>query len=118
MNEKRFIQSWNMHRGLYYLAIEDTQEKKIYCVEQYIADVEKVVCLLNEQQSTIDEQKIAIDELINDYKKLEKKNEQLRTQLLICQQSKNDDGRIQVWEVPPISKGMRITTFTTSDGDI
>ena len=35
--------------------------------------------------------------------------EQLRTQLLICQQSKNDDGRIKVWQVPPIQEGMRIT---------
>ena len=49
---------------------------------------------LNEQQATI---------------------EQLRTQLLICQQSKSDDGRFQVWEVPPIPKGMRITT---SDGEM
>lgn len=50
-------------------------------------------------------------------KNLKEENEQLRTQLLICQQTKNDDGRFQVWEVPPIQKGMRITTFTTSDGD-
>ena len=48
---------------------------------------------LNEQQATI---------------------EQLRTQLTICQQSKNDDGRIQVWQVPPIPQGMRITTSTSS----
>ena len=48
---------------------------------------------LNEQQATI---------------------EQLRTQLTICQQSKNDDGRIKVWQVPPIPKGMRITTSTSS----
>ena len=40
--------------------------------------------------------------------------EQLRTQLTICQQSKNDDGRIQVWQVPPIPQGMRITTSTSS----
>ena len=50
--------------------------------------------------------------------KLREENEQLRTQLLICQQSKNDDGRIKVWQVPPIPKEMRITTSTTSDGDI
>ena len=48
MSEKRFMQSWNMHRGLHYLAIEDKQEKKIYCVEQYIEDVEEVADLLNE----------------------------------------------------------------------
>lgn len=38
----------------------------------------EVVDCLNEQQDTIGEQKIAIDELITDYKKLEKENEQLR----------------------------------------
>ena len=36
---------------------------------------------LNEQQDTIGEQKIAIDELITDYKKLEKENEQLQKEL-------------------------------------
>ena len=38
----------------------------------------KVTKKLNEQQDTIGEQKIAIDELITDYKKLEKENEQLQ----------------------------------------
>lgn len=33
---------------------------------------------LNEQQSIIDEQKIAIDEMITDYKNLKKENEQLQ----------------------------------------
>lgn len=56
-----------------------------------------------------------LNELETKCHKLEKENEQLRTQLLICQQSKNDDGRFQVWEVPPIPKGMRVS-FTTSDG--
>ena len=37
-----------------------------------------IVGRLNEQQDTIGEQKIAIDELITDYKKLEKENEQLQ----------------------------------------
>lgn len=36
---------------------------------------------LNEQQDTIGEQKIAIDELITDYKKLEKENERLKEEL-------------------------------------
>ena len=53
MSEQRFIQSWNMHRGLHYLAIEDTVEKKMYCVEQEQCDVEKVCDVLNEQQATI-----------------------------------------------------------------
>ena len=48
---------------------------------------------------------------------LEKENEQLQTQLLICQQSKNDDGRIKVWQVPPIPKGKRMTFSTTKRSD-
>lgn len=55
-----------------------------------------------------------VEDMLNE---LYEENKQLRTQLLICQQSKNDDGRFQVWQVPPIKKGMRITTFTTSNGD-
>ena len=46
-------------------------------------------------------------ELVN---QLWEENEQLRTQLLICQQFK-------VWQVPPIPKGMRITTTTTGEKD-
>lgn len=57
-------------------------------------DVKGICKLLNEQQDTIS---------------------QLRTQLLICQQSKKDDGRFQVWEVPPIPKGTRITFSTTTE---
>lgn len=51
--------------------------------------------LLNQQQDTI---------------------ERLRTQLLICRQSKNDDGRFKVWQVPPIRRDMRVST-TTMDGE-
>lgn len=58
----------------------------------------------------IDEQQATISQL-------KEENEQLRTQLLICQQSKSDDGRIKVWQVPPIPKGMRITSFTTFNGE-
>ena len=39
---------------------------------------DEVCKILNEQQAIIDEQKIAIDEMITDYKKLEKENEWLR----------------------------------------
>jgi len=47
----------------------------------------EVVKVLNEQQSIIDEQKIAIDEMITDYKNLEKENEQLKNDdLLFFQQ--------------------------------
>lgn len=79
-------------------------EKRFVCIDVdygddwYITDNGKrlseieIVDLLNEQQATI---------------------EQLRTQLLICQQSKNDNGGFQVWEVPPTPKGTRITVSTT-----
>ena len=54
----------------------------LYCVDTENGESYWYACnlcgLLNEQQDTIGEQKIAIDELISDYKKLEKENEQLR----------------------------------------
>lgn len=53
-------------------------------------------------------------ELLNS---LQEENKQLRTQLLICQQSKNDDGRFKVWQIPPIPKGMKITITTSGDED-
>ena len=84
MSEKRF-------RANFDVSIYDSE------TEEYISaserGLEEIAKRMNEQQATI---------------------EQLRTQLLICQQSKSDDGRFQVWEVPPIPKGMRITT---SDGE-
>jgi len=43
-----------------------------------------LIRLLNEQQSIIDEQKIAIDEMITDYKNLEKENERLKSELNDC----------------------------------
>lgn len=64
MSEKRFVQSWNMHRGLHYLAIEDKKEKKIYCVEQSIGDVEKVADLLNEQEEEISYWKHRVSSLL------------------------------------------------------
>lgn len=64
------------------------------------------------------ERPMGANEIIALLNSLSEENEQLRTQLLICQQSKNDDGRFQVWQVPPLKKGMRITTFTTSNGDM
>lgn len=53
-------------------------------------------------------------ELLNS---LQEENKQLRTQLLICQQSKSDDGRFKVWQIPPIPKGMKITITTSGDKD-
>lgn len=46
-------------------------------------------------------------------KELQDENEQLRTQLLLCKQSK--DGRFQVWEVPPIPVGTTISFSTNGD---
>ena len=69
MSEKRF-ERWNDHS----CKVKDKQEDTLL-------NWEDVVDLLNEQQDTIGEQKIAIDELITDYKKLEKENEQLRKQI-------------------------------------
>ena len=65
MSEKRF-ERWNDHS----CKVKDNQEDTFL-------NWGDVVDLLNEQQDTIGEQKIAIDELITDYKKLEKENEQL-----------------------------------------
>ena len=70
MSEKRFAR-WNDHS----CKVKDNQEDTLLNWEDVVVD------LLNEQQDTIGEQKIAIDELITDYKKLEKKNEQLRKQI-------------------------------------
>lgn len=69
MSVKRF-ERWND----YSCKVKDNQEYKLL-------DWEDVVNKLNEQQDTIGEQKIAIDELIVDYKKLEKENEQLQKEL-------------------------------------
>ena len=69
MSDKRF-ERWNDHS----CKVKDNQEDTFL-------NWGDVVDLLNEQQDTIGEQKIAIDELITDYKKLEKENEQLQKEL-------------------------------------
>ena len=69
MNEERF-EKWNDNS----CKVKDNQEDTFL-------NWEDVVKKLNEQQDTIGEQKIAIDELIIDYKKLEKENEQLRKRI-------------------------------------
>ena len=66
MSEGRF-EKWNDHS----CKVKDNQEHTLL-------NWEDVVKKLNEQQAIIGEQKIAIDELITDYKKLEKENEQLK----------------------------------------
>lgn len=66
MSEKRF-ERWNDNS----CKAKDNQEG-------ILLNWEDIINKLNKQQDTIGEQKIAIDELITDYKKLEKENEQLK----------------------------------------
>ena len=80
MSEKRFeVDGVEVERFMLVFGDDGTRVvdnqtgKELYAID--------VVDLLNEQQDTIGEQKIAIDELITDYKKLEKENEQLRKQI-------------------------------------
>ena len=63
MSDKRF-ERWNDHS----CKVKDNQENTLL-------NWEDVVKKLNEQQAIIDEQKIAIDEMLTDYKKLEKEKE-------------------------------------------
>ena len=65
MSDKRF-ERWNDHS----CKVKDNQEDTLL-------NWGDVVDLLNEQQDTIGEQKIAIDELITDYKKLEEEKVEL-----------------------------------------
>ena len=78
MSEKRF-ERWND----YSCKIKDNQEDTLL-------NWEDVVDLLNEQQAIIDEQKIAIDELITDYKKLEKENEQLKLRIAFFEEQEDE----------------------------
>jgi len=85
MSEKRFTDT---NDGIY-----DNQEKRLYKISAYEffdCETDEVVDLLNEQQSIIDEQKIAIDEMITDYKNLEKENEMLKKWLLLYDEDEVD----------------------------
>ena len=100
MSEKRFVQSWNMHRGVHYFAIEDTQEKKMYCVEQYIVDVEEVADLLNEQQATINKLKERLEKINGGYGHLTHRNGLTANEWLIQSQEKEikkKDKQISEW---------------------
>lgn len=66
--------------GIVPYSIVDAETGDAYPIEDE-GIFETAVNLLNEQQDTIGEQKIAIDELITDYKKLEKENEQLKQEI-------------------------------------
>ena len=94
MSEQRFTitdKEWICYAGGYAYTVSNG--KCEFALWEDEDDAQKVCDYLNEQQATI---------------------EQLRTQLIICQQSKNDDGRFKVWQVPPIPKGMRIITSTST----
>lgn len=106
MSEKRFVYE-EEHFPVAMEQIRDTQNNETY-------DLRECCELLNELDDERMMYKTTIDKRIVE---LKEENEQLRTQLLICQQSKSDDGRIKVWQVPPIPKGMRITSFTTFNGE-
>ena len=73
MNEKRFYIT-DTGLGL------DTESDEMYSFGDE-EDFCRLFDKLNEQQSIIGEQKIAIDEMLTDYKNLEKENEQLRKEL-------------------------------------
>ena len=73
MSEKRF-ERWNDHS----CKVKDNQEGTFLSWED-------VVYKLNKQQDIIGEQKIAIDELVTDYKKLEKENEQLKNKIYVLE---------------------------------
>ena len=75
MSEKRFYIT-DTGLGL------DTESDEMYSFDDE-EDFCRLFDKLNEQQSIIGEQKIAIDEMITDYKNLEKENGQLRHEIEI-----------------------------------
>ena len=83
-------------------------EKRLY---SYDKGNNKVLCNLND---VCDFNVSNVFQLLNS---LAKENEQLKIRLLNCEQKKNDNGGFQVWEVPPIPQGKRIS-FTTNNGDV
>ncbi|MBP5424067.1 MAG: hypothetical protein J6Y78_16665 [Paludibacteraceae bacterium] len=117
----------------YWAVVDNHNEDKVCIINGIHTEIEaEWLCdFMNEQQDQIDslivDKRILVDNVDKARLYIKAKDrcikhqqatiEQLRTQLLICQQSKSDDGRIKVWQVPPIPKGMRITTSTTSDGE-
>lgn len=107
MNEKRFTL---IKKGNGWV-VDDNSRKKFYLTPN---DVVRLLNNLHQENQQLKHYKLYEDNkrlqtIIAD---LKEENEQLRTQLLICQHT-NDNGRFQVWEVPPIPKGTRITFSTT-----
>lgn len=114
--------------------VAKTPKKELECKKKYLYEYsmffecndgskcqileDDVVRLLNEQQATITA--------------LKEENEKLRKELSDCEkfryavfkgmekiieEKKNDNGGFQVWEVPPIPKGKRISFTTNNDCD-
>lgn len=106
-----------------FVQLGDTHIKDTLTGEEWYAPCEtSLFGLLNEQQATIKKLQDLCGEsdsenakLRIENKRLQEENEQLQTQLTICQQSKNDDCRFKVWKVPPIRRGMRVSTTTIDD---
>lgn len=79
MNEQRFVLS--EYSTVYRYSVIDNIQKGTLKANEIIILLGKMSNEIDEQQDIIDEQKIAIDEMITDYKKLEEENGQLKERL-------------------------------------
>lgn len=90
----------------------------------YKTTIDKKIVELEEENEQLKEERNYFKrkkcEYFNKYNKkhldniqLKEENERLRTQLMLCQLSK--DGRFRVWEVPPITIGKTISFSTNGD---
>lgn len=89
MSEKRFTIK---PQDDYWAVIDNHNDDKVCIINGIHTEIEAIwLCdFMNEQQSIIDEQKIAIDEMITDYKNLEKENEMLKKWLLLYDEDEVD----------------------------
>lgn len=80
MSEKRFTIK---PQDDYWAVVNNYNGDKVCIINGIHTEIEaKWLCdFMNEQQTTIDEQKIAIDEMLIDYKKIEEENEQLKSRV-------------------------------------
>ena len=120
---KRIIE-WNKHSdNAEYTDLEriteilNIKQMRLESLMKHREEIGKLFDRIDELKKDIDIYKYEEKKHSETVRKLYEENEQLRTQLLVCQQSKIDDGRIKVRQVPPIPKGMRIITSTTFNGE-